>query len=163
MSLKARIMKKIILTILCAFVYTAVGFAKPSTDENSLDTIAFMQNMVKLGNESKGEKVSVIIDNIRGAKIPIKVLDYDYTSPFLDSEGKCFLRCIVISYKDVTPRNWPLLRIYINETNCEADHFEDDMHAYDGNGEERANRIKDLFTIKKAEFKFIPVDYSKEK
>lgn len=155
------IMKKFLLTFSLFIVITGNIFGKSS--ENAKDTIAFMQNMVTLGNNNKGEKISVIIDSFRRRNFHIEFLDYYYTSPFIDPEGKGYLECINISCYSPSLDRWPVLTIYINETNCESEHFEDDMHAYDGNGEERATRIKDLFTIKKVEFDFWPVDYSKKK
>ena len=127
------------------------------------DTVSVMQNIVDFGNQNKGAKVSIIINRLRTQKIPIKHFSYTYTSPFIDSEGKSYLKSLIISYHSPSLEKWPVLTIYINENNCESEHFEDDMHAYDGNGEERADRIKDLFTIKKVEFEFWPVDYSKKK
>ena len=84
-----------------------------------------------------------------------------FIKTFIDSEGKCYLKSIIISYQRPNQKNWPVLTIYINETNCESENFEDNMKAYEGNGEQRADRIKNLFTIKKVEFDFWPVDYSK--
>ena len=152
-------MKKFLLFIILC-IYTSVCNAFPLKEE-TMDTITFMRSLVELGNQHKGEKISVIINEFRIYKIPIYFFDYDYTSPFINSEGKGFLECINISFMSPDTDRWPVLTIYINETNCESENFEDNIKAYEGNGEQRADRIKNLFTIKKVEFDFWPVDYSK--
>ncbi len=144
-------MKRMIMYFLLVLFFNAKSQAVEVTD-----TIAFMRDMVTLANHHKGEKLSVVIDRFRAANVPIKVLDYDYTSPFVNWESTTYLRCINISYKPATAVLWPLLVIYINETDCESEYFEDTIKAYEGSDEERATRIKDMFTIKSASFYLVP-------
>ena len=152
-------MKKILilfyLILNCSNVFSVSAITEVT------DTIAFMQELVDFGNRNKGASVALIVNRFRNQGIHIKHFSYNFTSPFIDPEGKCYLKSIIISYQRPNQKNWPVLTIYINETNCESENFEDNMKAYEGNGEQRADRIKNLFTIKKVEFDFWPVDYSK--
>ena len=150
-------MKRTIMYFLLALFFNAKSIAVEVTD-----TVAFMRDMVILANAHKGEKLSVVIDRFRERKIPIRVLDYDYTSPFVNWGNTTYLRSISVSYQPASVPLWPLLVIYINETDCESEYFEDTVKAYEGSDEERATRIKDMFTIKSAKFFLVPDAVSKK-
>ena len=70
-------MKRTIMYFLLALFFNAKSIAVEVTD-----TIAFMQEMATLANAHKGEKLSIVIDRFREAKVPIEMFSYDYTSPF---------------------------------------------------------------------------------
>mgnify|MGYP004521092047 FL=1 len=151
-------MKRIIMYFLLVLFFHASSIAVEVTD-----TIAFMKDMEALANAHKGEKLSVVIDRFRAAKIPIEMFSYDFTSPFAKWEDTSYLKSVSIYSRPRPNAYWPLLVIYINETNCESEYFEDTFKPYEGNGEERATRFKDMFTIKSAKFYLVPCIGSKKK
>ena len=150
-------MKRTIMYFLLALFFNAKSIAVEVTD-----TIAFMQEMATLANAHKGEKLSIVIDRFREAKVPIEMFSYDYTSPFLNWGENSYLKSVSIYCKLTSDAYWPLLVIYINETDCDSEYFEDTFKPYEGNGEERATRIKDMFTIKSAKFFLVPDAVSKK-